>query len=244
MNYHDWIKRIGVNVVKSAGDNIYFFKRAGTDLGLLGVLFEGQLKKGPWCDRLGQSKHFTEVCKAIYDNLAATDNNLKGMGEIQQVLIGAALIAGRRPRNKAGTASYDTNNGQAFDSLPLNSIYQSAYEAGFKVGLLPEDMLAALDACKKDNSKWRVWFQNTCQADGIKVEAPYRFLPTKEDADAAEWQLRNSGNQYGLETVLDQIEINFKKTDKILEENWRDATKHKIPIWFNSKAGESDVSGT
>lgn len=57
--------------------------------------------------------------------------------------------------------------------------------------------------------------------------------PHKEDIDVAESQLRkNSDEIIGIETVLDQVEINFKKAGKPLEENWREVTKQNIKIWF------------
>jgi len=61
------------------------------------------------------------------------------------------------------------------------------------------------------------------------------YLPTKEDVDVAEAQLRkNAGEIIGMETVLDQVEINYKNTAKTLKVNWRDITKQNIPIWFSN----------
>lgn len=59
------------------------------------------------------------------------------------------------------------------------------------------------------------------------------YLPTREDIDLAESQLRkNSDEIIGIETVLDQVEINFKKVGKPLKGNWREVTKQNIKIWF------------
>lgn len=58
-------------------------------------------------------------------------------------------------------------------------------------------------------------------------------IPTKEDIDLAESQLRKNPDEIiGIETVLDQVEINFKKAGKSLKENWREITRKNIEIWF------------
>lgn len=60
------------------------------------------------------------------------------------------------------------------------------------------------------------------------------YFPNKEDIDVAESQLRKTSSDevIDVETVLDQILINFEKAGKPLKENWREATKQNIKIWF------------
>jgi Rad3-related DNA helicase len=62
-------------------------------------------------------------------------------------------------------------------------------------------------------------------------------LPDKADVDRAEEQLRKTSSDevIRLNAVLDQVEINFKKAEKYLKENWRDITKHNIKIWFSKE---------
>lgn len=63
-----------------------------------------------------------------------------------------------------------------------------------------------------------------------------RHLPEKSDIEFAESQRRKTADEIiGLETVLDQVEINFKKAGKPLKENWREITKQNIKIWFSKK---------
>lgn len=58
-------------------------------------------------------------------------------------------------------------------------------------------------------------------------------LPEKSDIELAESQLRKTlGEIIGLEIVLDQVEINFKKAGKTLRENWRELSRQNIKIWF------------
>lgn len=234
MNYHEWKMKMGVNAVKSAGDNTYFFQRDGTDLGVLGVLFDGQIKKDPICDRLGRSPCFTDICKAIYNSLASSDRALHGMKEIQQVLIGAALIFGRIPINKNGTASYDKSRGQAFHHLPFNSIYKSAFEVGFRVGLLADDLIAVMDASRKDNSEWRGWFatkRDFDESSPITQAISYNYLPTKEDFESAFKMSTLLGERGNIDAILDQIEINAMKVGYSLKNNWRMITEKNVEIW-------------
>lgn len=72
---------------------------------------------------------------------------------------------------------------------------------------------------------------------GIKeVQQPDGYLPGKSDVDHAESQMRKISSEIiGLETVLDQVENNFKKAGKALRENWRAITKQNIKIWFSKK---------
>lgn len=63
-----------------------------------------------------------------------------------------------------------------------------------------------------------------------------RYLPEKNDIEFAESQLRKTDDEIiGLETVLDQVEINFKKAGKPLKEHWQEITKQNIKIWFSKK---------
>jgi hypothetical protein len=64
------------------------------------------------------------------------------------------------------------------------------------------------------------------------------YLPSKEDVDAAELQVRKtaSGELIDLDVVLDQVKTDFEKADKPLKEDWRDITKQNIPIWFSKTA--------
>lgn len=243
MNYQDWKKEKGVSAVKTAGDYIFFFERAGTDLGVLGVLFEGQLKKDPFCDRLGHSPYFTDICKAIYNSLVGSNEALRGMEDIQQILVGAALIYGRIPINKSGKASYDKSMGQGFHHLPFNFTYKSAFESGFSVGLLADDLIAVMDASRKDNLEWRAWIAKKRELEDSATLTQVNstcVYPNKEDIDAAESQLRKTSSDevIDVEAVLDQILINFEKAGKPLKEDWREATKQNIKIWFcnNSKS--------
>lgn len=61
-------------------------------------------------------------------------------------------------------------------------------------------------------------------------------LPTRTDVEFAESQLRQlPGEVIDIEAVLDQIETNFKKAEKLLKENWRCLTKRNIEKWFSKK---------
>lgn len=70
------------------------------------------------------------------------------------------------------------------------------------------------------------------------------YLPCKEDVDAAELQVRKttSGEVIDLDAVLDQVKTDFEKAGKSIKENWREITKHKIPIWFGKNMGGSDAA--
>lgn len=66
------------------------------------------------------------------------------------------------------------------------------------------------------------------------------YLPTKSDVDCADSQLRTQSQKsddepIGKEDVLDQIETNCNKTEKVLQPNWREITRRNIEIWFNKE---------
>lgn len=215
MNYHDWIKGKGADVVKSAGDSTYFHKRPGdsTGLGFLRELFVGQKIAPPWCNRLGKSKDFTDVCSAIYNSLASSNRTLQGMGEIGQILIGAVLIAGRIPKKtESGLASIDKSHGQGFSSLPFKPLYKSAFEAGFKVGLLPKDVLDAMDANRGDNLEWRNWLENI----NLPTTGERNDGSSKEIIILTESNLPTSSYTEVIESdvVLAHDEINLLRADE------------------------------
>jgi hypothetical protein len=67
----------------------------------------------------------------------------------------------------------------------------------------------------------------------VNADSSIGEIPNKEDVEAAESQLRkNSDEIIGIETVLDQIENNFKKSGKPLKNNWLNITRKNIEIWF------------
>jgi len=60
------------------------------------------------------------------------------------------------------------------------------------------------------------------------------YLPCKEEIKFAESQLRKFTDEIiNMESVLDQVETNFKKAGKPLKDNWRFITKLEIPKWFS-----------
>lgn len=62
------------------------------------------------------------------------------------------------------------------------------------------------------------------------------YLPTRTDVESAELQLRKLSDEViDIKDVLDQIEVNFSKTEKELKENWREITEQNIKTWFSKK---------
>jgi hypothetical protein len=58
-------------------------------------------------------------------------------------------------------------------------------------------------------------------------------LPNKEDIEYAESMLRKSTEEIiSRDAVLNQVEINFRRIEKQLKENWREITIRNIGIWF------------
>lgn len=118
-------------------------------------------------------------------------------------------------------------------------------------GAIPEHYKSIVDDANNDRLDMRVQtrllklkeLQNNVSApssySGIKeVQQPDGYFPGKSDVDHAESQLRKISDEIiGLETVLDQVESNFKKAGKPLKENWRYITKQNIinKIWFSKK---------
>ena len=68
---------------------------------------------------------------------------------------------------------------------------------------------------------------------------PVLYLPTKADVEFAESQLRKLSDEViGMKDVLDQIEVNFNKTEKELKEEWREISRRNIEIWFGKNKEE------
>jgi len=64
------------------------------------------------------------------------------------------------------------------------------------------------------------------------------YLPTKEDVEFAESQLRKFTDEViGIEAVLDQVDSNFRKVLKSLKPSWREITRINIENWFGKKEG-------
>lgn len=62
------------------------------------------------------------------------------------------------------------------------------------------------------------------------------YLPEKSHIECAEAQIRKTPDEVvSIENVLNQIEKNFSKAQKLLRDNWRTITKHNIEIWFGKK---------
>jgi hypothetical protein len=61
-------------------------------------------------------------------------------------------------------------------------------------------------------------------------------LPGKNDIEDAESQLRKSASEIiSRDSVLDQVDINFKREGKKLKDNWLEITKQNIEMWFGKK---------
>lgn len=115
-------------------------------------------------------------------------------------------------------------------------------------GAIPEHYKSIVDDANNNKLHMRVQtrllrlksLQSTVSAPiylGMKdVQPPGGYLPTREDVELAESQLRTSPDEViSIAAVLDQIEINVKKAGKFLKENWREITKRNIiEIWFRN----------
>jgi len=69
-----------------------------------------------------------------------------------------------------------------------------------------------------------------------KEDSNASALPNKDDVEYADSMLRkHSDETVSINSVLDRVDVNFKKAGKTLKDNWREITRRNIEIWFGKK---------